>query len=369
MRILQVVTLGEPGGAQSVVRNLAEELAARGEDSAIAFGSEAGAEAWAGIDARVELFAVPELGRAVRPLRDFAALRALSRLYRSWKPDIIHLHTSKAAALGRISGGRGGARVVYTMHGYDQLKVAHRKLLPVDRALRGRADAIAAVSSYDLGRMRADGNETVLIPNGVPDLAGQPPRDPFVAARIAAFRRPGEVLAILVARDAAPKRIDLAREAARLLAGRARLLWIGGEAAPGDPHNFLALGSAPGAMTYLHLADLFLLPSDHEGAPMSLLEAFSAGLPTVASAVGGVVELLGAPGPEARGLAVGNSPEAFAEAIASLAADPARSARMGAAARAAWVAGFSVQAMTTAYSTLYGAIQGREQDPRQGSPA
>ncbi|MBL8966565.1 MAG: glycosyltransferase [Spirochaetaceae bacterium] len=363
MRILQVVTRSEAGGAQSVVATLAGELASRGYESAIASGPEGDGEAWRDAGQSIRLFGLPSLRRAISPFWDIRALGELSRLYRDYKPDIVHLHTSKAAALGRLAVGVDRGRIVYTMHGYDQLRVRNRKLLAVDKALRDATGAIVAVSRLDQETMRGDGYATLYAANGVPDTLLLRPRDAAIADRLTGLRRRGSPLGLVVARDAPPKRIDLARAAARALPKKATIAWIGGEPATGDPENFVALGAAPGAASYLSLVDFFLLPSDGEGMPMSVLEAFSAGLPVVASAVGGVPEVLGVSGAGdgPRGFAVPNEAEAFRAAIARVAGDSELRTRMGRAGRAAWEADYSAAAMTERYLEVYGDLMVKKQ--------
>ncbi|MBA4149576.1 MAG: glycosyltransferase family 4 protein [Verrucomicrobia bacterium] len=61
---------------------------------------------------------VPELVRPVYPLKDIPALRALTRIFRETKPDIVHTHSGKAGVLGRLAARRAGVPViVHTIHG------------------------------------------------------------------------------------------------------------------------------------------------------------------------------------------------------------------------------------------------------------
>ena len=105
MRILQVITRSEPGGAQSIVLSLSESLCEAGHTVAIASGPGGGGEAWRGIDPRVSCIEVSHLVRPISPFKDPLAIRELERIYRDWKPDIVHLHTSKAGAIGRLARG------------------------------------------------------------------------------------------------------------------------------------------------------------------------------------------------------------------------------------------------------------------------
>lgn len=355
MNILQVITRSEAAGAQTVVASLAAELHAQGHEVAIATGPEGGGEAWKGLNPGIDRYVIDGLVRSIRPMEELRALRNLSRLFQGLDPDIVHLHTSKAGALGRLARGVLPARIVYTMHGFDQLRVANRNFLFVDKALRGRCGAIVAVSEHDRGLMREEGYAPLLVRNGCVDAgSGDLPRDHITSA-LEALRELGLPVVLMIARNAAPKRIDLARQTAALLEGRATVAWIGGDAQAGDPANFHALGSANGSAVHLRQADLFLLLSDHEGLSMSLIEAFSAGLPSVVSAIGGCLEVmgLGAAGRSPVGVAVPNEVYAVARAIEELLADRKAMTEMGRAARETWLRRFSSHQMASSYLDIY----------------
>lgn len=362
MRILHLVTRSEPGGAQSLVRTLAEAQRAAGNQVAIAHGPEGDGEAFRGMDDGIGRLQITDLVRAVSPIREIKAIAEIAALYRKWKPDIAHLHTSKAGALGRLAAGFGprGAidprRIVYTMHGYDQLRVENRKLLAADKALRARCGAVVAVSRLDAEAMERDGYHVILIPNGVPDPAAgaDARRRPGVVRRFQDIRAEGLPIAITVAREARPKRIDLARDIARLTAGRLQVVWIGGDPRPDDPPNFHALGAIPDAASYFSSADLFFLASDHEGMPLSVLEALAAGLPVVASAVGGIPEILqSGPGQPACGHAVPNNAAPFAAALMDIVSNSNSRKEMSDLSRRRWSERYSDLAMAGRYATLY----------------
>lgn len=378
MRILEIVTRSEVGGAQSVVRTLAEELTARGHMVAIAYGPEGEAEAWQGMSAGIEKIELPHLVRAVSPLHDLRACGEISSLYRHWHPDIVHLHTSKAAALGRLAPGAPVPRIVYTMHGYDQLKISNRAFLAFDAALKRRCAAVVAVSDYDSAHMQNDGYTPIYIPNGVREITTMPEAPAAVLERIARIKSQKLPLVLAIARDAPPKRLDIVREAAALLVGKMTFVWIGGEPSPRDPANFFALGVVPHAGSLLQYADAYVLASDHEGMPMSILEAFSAGVPVVASMAGGIPQLMGYPterhGAEngliytredgfietERGYLVRNRPYDIARALTSLAERGETRAGMGSRVRKAWQEEYSAARMAERYEALFRELlQGR----------
>jgi glycosyltransferase involved in cell wall biosynthesis len=111
------------------------------------------------------------------------------------------------------------------------------------------------------------------------------------------------------------------------------------------------VGGADDIAPYLSCADVFVLPSLSEGMPMALLEAMAAGLPVVATAVGGVTEIvedgvngfLVRPG-DARGLAL---------QISRMLDDPGSSRRMGERAQAVALARFSTQSIAARLASIY----------------
>ena len=111
------------------------------------------------------------------------------------------------------------------------------------------------------------------------------------------------------------------------------------------------LGSRSDVPDILRASDVFVLSSDYEGNPLSVLEAMAAGLPVISTAVGGVPELVqdGATGL----LVTAGDADALAEAIMQMGRDPMRRAVMGDAARQTALQRFDVRVMSRAYAALY----------------
>jgi len=111
------------------------------------------------------------------------------------------------------------------------------------------------------------------------------------------------------------------------------------------------LGHVEDVASLLARADLFVLPSTSEAFPNAAMEAMAAGLPVIASAVGGLLDLVDH---GRTGLLVPPSdPAALAGAIASIAADPGRAARLGAAARDEVAQRYSFGRMVRSFEDLY----------------
>lgn len=308
MRILEVITLSELGGAQSVVANLANELASNpeyGSDNEImvAAGYKDG-KLWENLAPSIQRMPIKHLVRRITPLHDLLAILSLIRIYRKFKPDVIHLHSSKAGLLGRLAFPR--RKIIYTVHGFDSIRVAYRKLLPIERIMQYFCHAIVAVSEYDYRNLKREKIHRNLhtIYNGI-----SMKEDKLVHLNLPAHFTH---TIVCIARMAKPKRLDIFLETARLLPQYA-FVWIGNqENIPVEMENVFFLGNIPQASRHCLYADLFMLPSDFEGMPMVIIEAMSHHLPIVASNVGGISEIVKN---GINGFVVENTAQNFAEKI------------------------------------------------------
>ena len=122
MRIAHVITRMILGGAQENTLLTVEGLARRwGDDVVLITGPALGPEGsllerayQGGLDVRL----VPQLRRAVNPVRDWLAYRSLVRLLRGFQPQVVHTHSSKAGILGRFAAAQVGVPIiVHTIHG------------------------------------------------------------------------------------------------------------------------------------------------------------------------------------------------------------------------------------------------------------
>lgn len=284
MKILQIITLSELGGAQAVVINLANSLCEEHEVIVVA-GTYDG-KMWPMLDKRIIRESCGHLRRALSPLSDFLALIFLFKLYFKYKPDIIHLHSSKAGILGRIVFP--SKKVIYTVHGFDSIRLRYRKYLPIERFMQRWCKAIVGVSEYDKKNLIAEHifNHVACVYNGIKKPVSLK-EDPFL------FLKGYKRKVLCIARISPQKNCKLFLQVAALLPDYA-FIWIGNqdEVAETLPSNVYFLGNIPNAGAYNEYIDLFMLPTNYEGLPMVILEAMSFGRPVVASDVGGISEIV-----------------------------------------------------------------------------
>jgi glycosyltransferase involved in cell wall biosynthesis len=358
-RVLVLITLTEMGGAQTYVAALLPALRQEFDVTVAAHGS--GWLAEQANAAGVPFVALQHVRRPLSPREDLRGLRELVRLIRRVRPDVVHANSSKAGVLGRLAAALTGVPVrLFTVHGWAfkaHSGLAAKAYLWADRAMRPLTTRTICVARSELAAgvrartCRADA--TVVIRNGV-RLDRPRRRHPAVADG------PATVLAVGRLRE--PKDfLTLVRATAQLPAGSARVLIVGdGPDRAAIDHEVSRLGlrdtvellgERADVAELLAGSDVFVLPSRSEGMPMSVLEAMAAGLPVVASAVGGVPELVR--DGETGTLVAPGDPGALAGALGALVADPAQRTRLGAAARTRAEAEFGIEACRQAHVDLY----------------
>ena len=362
LRVALLLESDGPGGAETMLLNLGEELRRRGHE-VLPIGP-AGRAGWLGDRFRERGFA-PEsyvLRRAIDP----SCMRQIIGMLRSHRIQVAHSHEFGMAVYGAFAARRAGIRHVITMHGGRYYAEQRRRRSALRWAAR-RSDALVAVSeatAADLRRtLRLPDDEVRVVHNGIPVRAGS-----RTAVRSELALQENELLIVAVGNlypvkghavllralgelqrsgvlDSVPWRLALAGRGEE----EAKLRVLASE--EGIAERVTLLGYREDVPDILAAADLFVMPSLSEGLPLALVEAMAAGLPVVVSDVGGVPEVA-VPGREAVLVPPGD-PARLAVGLASLLRDPGARAAMGVAARDRAHRDFSVSTMCEAYERLY----------------
>lgn len=357
-RLFLVVTLAEPGGAQTYVASLLPALAGRFDLAVAAHGPGPLREAaWA---AGVRFVPLRHVRRAINPWRDLLGLLELVTLLRRERPHILHASSSKAGVLGILAAWLAGVPIrIFTVHGWAFL-ASHGTIAALYRWAERLVGAVTTVTVCVSERERAAGlaagsceeKTTVVIHNGV-DPTAAPPRQ---------RRDAGPPRIVTVGRFKAPKDpLTLVRALASLGAASFEAVIVGdGPDRPAVEAELRRLGLGQAAqlagerddvLELLADADIFVLSSRSEGLPLSILEAMSVGLPVVASRVGGVAEVV--VDGETGLLVPPGDPSSLAAAIERLLGDPALRNRLGAAGRARIEEFFDLDRCRSAHLELY----------------
>lgn len=346
IRVLNVVARLNVGGPAIHVTLITKYLGSPAYDSRLVtgvVGPEEGDMSYYAAAHGVEPIIVPELGRALHPLRDMITLWKLYCLMRQFKPHIVHTHTAKAGFVGRLAAWLAGAPVIiHTFHGH----VFHGYFSPAKTRLFIVLEQFAARLSDRIitltGNLREALAETyhiaprekiIVMAYGL-DLAA------FAAAqrKTGAFRRawgiaPEAPLISIVGRLVPVKNHALFLQAAariRQTRPEARFAIVGdGELRASLEAQVDALGLRDAVIftgwqrdvlpVYAD-SDVLVISSVNEGTPFTVIEALAAGCPVVATAVGGLPEFLD--GGKLGALVPSGEAESLAAAIAATLADP-----------------------------------------------
>jgi glycosyltransferase involved in cell wall biosynthesis len=379
IRVLRVIARLNVGGPALHVTYLARGLAARGYETTLVAGDVARGEesmAFVAEHAGVEIVRLPGLSRELAPLRDAVAAVRLARIIRQVRPDVVHTHTAKAGAVGRtaalLSGLRRRPVVVHTFHGHVLRGYFGRTGTLVFRAIEtllARAtDRLVAVSPEVrdelVGLGVAPASKFSVIRLGIEleprvSFDGDPievrrrlgiEADRFVVGwfgRMTAVKRTDDLLATLAALRA--RRVD----ALLLLVGdgddREHLEQHAHDL--GLARSCLFLGYQEGVAAWYAICDAVVLTSASEGTPVTIIEALAAARPVVATAVGGVPDVV--VDGETGFLVPPGDTQAIAERLELLAGDPALRASMGATGRERVLRRYSVDRLVGDVDALY----------------
>lgn len=294
---MYIITRAEHGGAQSHVLDLVRGF--RNEfDISVAVGEE-GFLAEACRAESIPVHLIPHLEREIRLWSDSRAFFETLRLIRKERPDLVHAHTWKAGFVGRMAARLCGIPSIYTVHMWHfgpELPSTWRMFGPgLERVASRWSERTITVShsASAVGRRYriTDPARMVAIHNGIEDSPERvrPGANPVpVVAMVARFTefKDHETLVRAFAELKLPARLQLIGD------GPTRKPTERLVAELGIPDRVEFPGDRDDVARLLCQADLFVLASKLDNLPISILEAMRAGLPVIASEVGGISELV-----------------------------------------------------------------------------
>lgn len=354
MKIIQVLPYFCFGGAETMCENLTCALRQLGHEvTVVSLYNE-----HTPISQRMEAAGVPIRYLDKKLGLDLSMISKLAAIFREEKPDVVHTHLDVikyAVPAARLAGVK---RCVHTVH-----SVAHKEA-------EGRLQKLSNRFFYHAGwsvpvALSREVQQTILEFYGLPERAVPVVMNGIdlsqcVAKEDYAMADPWRF--VHVGRLDTPKNQERLLRAFRKVLDthpRARLTLVGdGDLRPRlealtaelDLRDAVIFaGMQENVHPFLAEADIFVLTSDYEGIPMTILEAMGTGLPIVSTAVGGVPDVL-ADGKT--GLLTAPDVEAVAEACQRLATDASLRETLGRSALADSVR-FSARTMAKSYLDIY----------------
>ena len=376
LRLLLVVDSLEVGGAERHVADLARALAGKGHGVEVACsvdGALSGPLQQAGVTVR------PLTGGIVKRRVGPAYAARLGRIIKREGFDLVHAHVYSSAVAAAIATLGTGTPLVTTEH--TEALWQGRTARVISGWASWRARRIIAVSSVIRDRLverdQVPPDRITVIPNAVaPRQERDPGSDPALSpgfgdgprVGIVARLQPEKGVANFV--KAAARVAGSVPEAGFIVVGdgplREELPALAGRLGVRDRIHFLGTRSDVGAL--MALMDVIAVPSLSEGSPLVTLEAMAAGVPVVASNVGGIPDQIRH---REEGLLVPpGDAKSLADAILELLRDPARARALGEAARRRATSEFAHETMVARVESVYRSALGRPpaRDAGPGKP-
>jgi glycosyltransferase involved in cell wall biosynthesis len=313
-KILYVITKSNLGGAQRYVYDLVTNLPAHLYEVAVATGGE-GVLVQKLSEAGIRTFNIPSFERDINLGKELRAASELKDIIRAYRPDIIHLNSSKAGGTGALVARLLRVpHIVFTAHGWpfnEKRSFMWRKMVWFLSWLTAfLSHTVILVSQYDYehSNMRSLQKKFKVIPTGIarvqlasreearhallsPEIVAKHASDFWLVSTAELTRNKNlssAIRAVATYNETHDRKIfysimgegELRRELDALIL------------ASSSGNYIRLLGFVNGAQTYLSAFDGFLLSSEKEGMPYALLEAGSARLPVIASRIGGIPSMI-----------------------------------------------------------------------------
>ncbi len=371
MKVVQLITgSADFGGAQAHVRDLASGLQAHGHECVVIVGPPDGLFSGQLRALGIQVQIASHLRKALHPLTDLRAVLELVTLLKRHKPDLVAAHTAKAGFLGRIACALLGIPCVFTPHGWS---IVNRATGTIDRKFKALEKlggvlgaGVITVCHDEQETGRASGlvarDKLFCVHNGIPDsgVRANSSDDILTIVMVARFHKQKDHATLLRALGGLreyPWRLKLVGSGPLLESTRQ----LAGSLGIADRVDFL--GECRNTPEILGQSAIFILSTFYEAFPISILEAMRAGLPIVATDVGGISEAVSH---GVNGLLVPPSrDDSMAASLKRLLLDPSLRRTMGDSGRALFLERFTDKQMVLATLEVYRVLISRKSKHRQ----
>ena len=321
--VIHIITRLPMGGATQLVYDITQRMHASGQDVLILTGLSDEQRSFSAKNNRIleQVYAAhipvevcPYLQHRISPLNDARALWWITTRLRDRKPNIVHIHSSKAGILGRLACKLAGIkRVIFHVHGWSFSRsrgLTQRMYLGLERAFYRLTTEYIFVSRQDIldfvrlgGNPSTDSKSHVIYPGA--DFVS-PERGHVYRRELReelGFRDEHHVVGSIGRLDYQKNPqmfVTVAHEYAKINPD-ARFVWIGeGDARTevemlveklGLSDQFLLPGYIEDVEPYYHMFDTFALTSRYEGLPLAVIKSLASGTPVVEFLSNGMIDL------------------------------------------------------------------------------
>jgi len=301
MHILHIITKADLGGAQNVTFNLIYGFYSRPDYKITLITGEQGPLVEKSKSLGIETIVVDALSRNISLYKDITAYWKLKKIIRKRQPDIIQLHSSKAGIIGRLLTNSLNMKSIFTVHGWSFKRnpgsLMSKIFLLLEKRFAKITDYIAVVSDNDYQLARTHNinarKGVILIKNGVDDSKHLAQPDVV---------KNGKTVISMVARFSEQKDQLTLIEAIKNIEGDIEVWLIGDGPDINKIKNKITeeklseivtrIGPSQQVDKLLAESHIGVLCTHWEGLPISVIEFMRAGLPIIASDVGGINELI-----------------------------------------------------------------------------
>lgn len=298
LKVVILSTNADASGAPNHVLSLAEELKHK-IDFLVIFG-ENGPAAKKLNDLGVQTAIVPEMRSRISILADLIALTKVREHIKSFAPDVIHCHSTKAGMLGRIAAASLGIASVYTVHGWGWRglgAVAKFLVYGIELILKFTPKSKFIFVSNSVAQEARNflfiGKKAgARIYNGLPNImySDEPTSTPLKILMPARVAKAKDHETLIKAFESLPHDADLFLCGGETDSSEFRTLV--GKWAPTKHQRIALLGQRLDVVDLLNSVNIFALISNFEALPISIIEAMRAKRAIVATDVGGIAELI-----------------------------------------------------------------------------
>ncbi|HEY4521872.1 MAG TPA: glycosyltransferase family 4 protein [Candidatus Paceibacterota bacterium] len=316
-KVLFVITKSNWGGAQRYVYDLATNLPKNEFETKVALGGEGPLKEKLQ-ENNISVIQIPHLQRDINFIKEVLSFFSLVKIFNKEKPDVIHLNSSKAGGIGAVAAlisklwtKNYGLKTIFTVHGwaFNETRTFRAKsIIYLSQWITSvLANNTIILSRHDyrqaLGMPLINQEKFSLIPLGIPEnqmeflpkqnakkhLLLQTTKENMVVGTIAEFTK--------------NKGLNYLLDALNILKSPKLHLVVIGDGEEKEKidnrienenlkETVTTCGFVPHAAKYIKAFDIFVLPSLKEGLPYTVLESMTAGVPVVASSVGGIPDLI-----------------------------------------------------------------------------